>query len=279
MLFRSKGQKTFVCPYHAWTYGRDGHLIGITEEKIFGPIDKASHGLRRLPVAERDGLIWVSAAPDGSIDIDRLLDGLAPEIAAYGFERYVHFETRVLRQKMNWKLVIDTFLEGYHIQVLHKNTVAPILHGTTIDFQHYGPNIRMTLPRKSITELRGLPEAQWDVLRHTAIVYILFPNVVLIWQGDHIETWRVYPAGNGTDEAVMHVSLYAPAPVTTEKSRQYWAKNMDLLLRTVELEDFPLGEDIQRGFHSGAQDHITFGRNEPCLAHYHRSIKQALQLA
>src|SRR5271156_6750385 len=61
-----KGQKAFVCPYHAWTYGRDGRLLGITEDKIFGPIDKDSHGLRRLPVAERDGLIWVSATPGGS---------------------------------------------------------------------------------------------------------------------------------------------------------------------------------------------------------------------
>ena len=153
------------------------------------------------------------------------------------------------------------------------------LHGTTIDFQSYGPNIRMTLPRKTIEELRGLPETKWDVLKHTAIVYILFPNVVLIWQGDHIETWRVYPAGNGTDESVMHVSLYMPEPATTEKARLHWEKNLDLLLRTVELEDFPLGEDIQRGFHSGAQDHITFGRNEPCLAHYHRAIKNALQPA
>ena len=45
---------------------------------------------------------------------------------------------------------------------------------------------------------------------------------------------------------------------------------MDLLMRTVDAEDFPVCLDIQRGFAAGAQPHITFGRNEPALGHYHR---------
>jgi hypothetical protein len=36
---------------------------------------------------------------------------------------------------------------------------------------------------------------------------------------------------------------------------------------------------MQRGFASGAQDAITFGRNEPALQHYHKSIKAALAAA
>ncbi len=100
-------------------------------------------------------------------------------------------------------------------------------------------------------------------------------------QGDHLETWRVYPSANGADGddgCAMYVSLYAPEPISTENARRHWDANMDLLLATVETEDFPLGEDIQRGFHSGAQDAITFGRNETSLAHYHRSMKQAIGL-
>jgi hypothetical protein len=51
---------------------------------------------------------------------------------------------------------------------------------------------------------------------------------------------------------------------------------MDLLIRTVDEEDFPVCLDIQRGLGSGAQTHITFGRNEPALAHYHRNIQEAV---
>jgi len=43
-------------------------------------------------------------------------------------------------------------------------------------------------------------------------------------------------------------------------------------------EDFRLGEGIQRGFRSGAQDHVTYGRNEPALIHFHRSLRRMLGL-
>ena len=58
-----------------------------------------------------------------------------------------------------------------------------------------------------------------------------------------------------------------------------WDRNMDLLMDTVAKRGFPVGEDILRGFRSGAQDHITFGRNEPALGHYHGAIKAALECA
>ena len=42
--------------------------------------------------------------------------------------RYHHYETRVLRRKMNWKLAVDTFGETYHLQHLHPDTVSPLFH-------------------------------------------------------------------------------------------------------------------------------------------------------
>lgn len=274
-----KGQKSFVCPYHGWSYGRDGRLIGITDNRAFGEIDRPSHGLRALPVKEEYGLVWVRPLPgEASIEPSSLLGGLAPEMAAYGFDRYAHYETRVLHRRMNWKLVVDTFLEAYHVPILHRKTIAPLINGRSTVFNPYNGNLRMVVPRTTIDELRTLPENRWELLKHIAVIYVLFPNVVLVWQGDHIETWRVYPAGNGGDESVMHVSLYTPEPALTEKARGHWNRNMDLLLRTVEDEDFPLAEAMQRGFTSGAQDHVNYGRNEPALAHYHGAIRGALGL-
>ena len=275
---RGAAKNLFICPYHAWAYDLNGCLASIAQRRAFGEIDPAAHALARLPAVEKDGRIWVRAFGDAPIDPEALLSGVAPEIADYGLAGYTHYETRVLRQPMNWKLVIDTFLETYHVPILHRATIAPLLHGNAATFRGYGPNLRMAVPRKTIGDLRGQPESEWNVLRHTAVVYVLFPNVALIWQGDHIETWRVYPAGNGTDESIMHVSLYTPEPPLTDKARRYWDKNMDLLMRTVQDEDFPLAAGMQRAFRSGAQQHIVFGRNEPALTHYHTAIRSALGL-
>jgi hypothetical protein len=47
-------------------------------------------------------------------------------------------------------------------------------------------------------------------------------------------------------------------------------------MATVEMQDFPTCEGMQKGFYSGAQDAIVFGRNEPALQHYHKGIAAAL---
>ena len=270
------GVKRFLCPYHAWAYAADGRLIARPDERSFAEIDRASCSLRELPVAEKYGMIWLSPTPGASFDIDAKLAGAERDMAAYRLDTYRHYETRVLHQKINWKIVVDTFLETYHLRFLHQKTVDPILYSNMTTFDAFGRNLRMVAARRTIDRLRTMPESEWNLIPYTAIVYVLFPNTVFIVQGDHIETWHVFPDGDSTDNCVMYISLYTPEKAETEKACRHWDKNMDLLLATVEKEDFPLSEGIQRGFYSGAQDAITFGRNEPSLQHFHKSVKAAL---
>lgn len=273
---RGAGARDFSCPYHGWCYGLDGALLARPDESSFAEIDKAASGLRELPLVEKYGLIWLSPMPGAGFDIDALLAGLERDLAAYRLESYHHYETRVLQRRINWKVAVDTFLELYHLNVLHPRTVGPILYTNLATFDAFGRNLRMIGARRTIGELRETSEAAWDLIRHSAVVCVLFPNTVLIMQGDHLETWHIFPAGNGVDECQMYASLYTPEPALTDSARRHWDRNMELLMATVEKEDFPLSEGMQRGFYSGAQQDVIFGRNEPSLQHFHKSVKAAL---
>jgi hypothetical protein len=133
----------------------------------------------------------------------------------------------------------------------------------------------MVAARRTFEELRTVPEQQWDVFDHTVVICVLFPNTVFTFQRDHVETWHIFP-GDRVDSCTMYVSLYIPQPVTGDSAKRHWDNNFNLLMATVETEDFPTCEGMQRGFRAGAQDSIVFGRNEPALQHYHRSITAAL---
>jgi len=269
------GRHSFSCPYHGWTYDRSGHLKSIPFEPGFIGLDNASHRLSPLPVVEKFGVVCVLPTAGDELDIDHHLDSMALDVAGFGLETYSHYETRVLRAQLNWELVVDTFLEIYHLNVLHRDTIAPILHGNLSTFDGMGRNLRMIGARRTLDSLATTPEAEWDLLQHSAMVYVIFPNTVFVMQGDHLETRRVYPCDT-PDESKMHVSLYTPQAADREKSKRHWDRNMDLLMATVLKEDFPLAENAQRDFHSGAQTHLTFGRNEPALAHFHQAAKVAL---
>jgi phenylpropionate dioxygenase-like ring-hydroxylating dioxygenase large terminal subunit len=272
--------RAFACPYHAWTYDLSGRTVGIPDERCFPGMREERPSLTPLPLCEKYGLVWVIPTPDGSahFDIEPWLGGLGPEIGSFGLASWPSFDRRAIPETMNWKIVTDTFHEGYHIGVLHRESLRTILHSNVADFEPFGPNHRLVFPRTKLERLKTEPEESWDVMWNTTIIYSLFPNTLLLLQGDHAELWRVFPADGRVDRSVMELTLYIPQAPQTDEERMHWEKNMQLVLDVVAGEDFPVGRTIQAGILSGAQTHMVYGRNEPAMIHYHRSLRAALRL-
>jgi phenylpropionate dioxygenase-like ring-hydroxylating dioxygenase large terminal subunit len=274
--------RVFVCPYHAWTYDLSGQVIGIPDERCFPGVRSERTSLARLPLCEKHGLVWVMPTPAGEdsaeFDIDPWLGGLAPELASYGFGSWAFYDRRIVPESMNWKILVDTFHEGYHIGFLHRHSLTEVLHGNVTDFEAFGLNHRLVMPRKKLERLKSMPEESWDLMWNTTLIYALFPNTLLIVQGDHVELTRIFPSEGRVDRAVMDLALYVPKVPTTDEERIHWDKNMQLVLDVVTGEDFPVGRTIQIGLTSGAQTHLVYGRNEPAMIHYHQSMRAVLGL-
>lgn len=117
--------KRFVCSYHAWTYGTDGALLRAARMKNTG-FDPKTCKLGEFPCVERFGFIYVCLS-DNPPDIDTELMGLGDLIDGYDPENYriVHTETEIWNT--NWKCLVENFMEGYHLSVVHPQT----LHGYT----------------------------------------------------------------------------------------------------------------------------------------------------
>jgi phenylpropionate dioxygenase-like ring-hydroxylating dioxygenase large terminal subunit len=260
-----------ACPYHGWTYQVDGAPAARRRDEYF--TDQPMQGLTRLPIAERDGLIWVSVDPDGRIP-DQPLTGAEAELAPFGLGSYRLFGTRTFSRKLNWKLAVDTFCESYHVGSLHRETLAPLIHSDFALFDAAGLHGRMIATRRSIADLDGLDRDEWSLLPHATILWFLVPNTVLIYQQDHVQVYQTRP-GAGPDEAHLSVSVYVPPDST--RTDAYWNRNFDLLIDVTDAEDLTTAAGIQRNFYSGAQDAVVFGRNEPALQHYHRSINDLLE--
>ena len=275
---RGEGLRSIVCPYHAWTYGLDGTLRARPLDWGFDDVAMADCSLVPVAVAEQYGLIFAQADATTPIVVDDLLDGMRSEIAEYGLGGYTHVETRSREWSFNWKLVIDTFTEPYHIPALHQRSI-----GRDYDFRNsiwdaYGLGQRTVNFRTSIEqELGEKPEAERSILPHTTIEYFLLPNAVLTHQLDHVELWRALPVS--VERTLVSTSLYAPEPPRTESAQRHWTKNLDLLLHVTETEDFPMMAEIQRGLASGAVKELIYGKLEPALIHYHRSLNRLLALS
>jgi phenylpropionate dioxygenase-like ring-hydroxylating dioxygenase large terminal subunit len=264
------------CPYHGWVYDLDGALLARPyAEEAFDDAPKADCGLLPIAVAEGYGVVFAQAEGGEGLTAETALAGAEVEIADYRLQDFVLVEARENTWDFNWKLVLDTFTESYHIRSLHKNSIAPTYLSEVSICDAFGPHPRMIgLLKSVIEEIKKPSEADWSFLPHTTTQYLFMPSGLITYQRDHIELWRLTPIS--ADRTLVRTSLYAAEAPSTDKARAYWKKNLDLLLQVTGTEDFTLMAQIHHNLKSGALPELVYGRNEPALIHLHSAINGAL---
>ena len=269
--------KRLVCPYHAWTYDLQGSLVGIPDKQSFPEMELPQDGLKQLSIHEADGLIWVTPAINGEAKFEPTLGAFADDFVNYELENYLHWRSHHFELEMNWKLVIDTFLEPYHFASLHRDTVGPIFIPNLCHVERSGAHLREVLPRRTMLDLKESNPNEWDLVPHSALVYLLFPATVFVMQIDHVENWRVTPHPSDPSKSICDLDFYIPEEMTGDDDQEHWEKNWKLTVDTVVNEDFLAMAGVQRGLTSGAFPSINVGANEPALGMFHTILNEQIE--
>ncbi|OOG56086.1 aromatic ring-hydroxylating dioxygenase subunit alpha [Polaromonas sp. C04] len=123
--------RSFVCPYHQWTYKLNGDLAGLPFKDgvkdgdcVNGGMPEGfelkDHGLTKLRVATLHGLVFATF----SDETEPLQDYLGPHVMPW-LERIFKGRTLTLlgynRQRIpgNWKLMMENIKDPYHPGLLH----------------------------------------------------------------------------------------------------------------------------------------------------------------
>lgn len=276
-----KGEaRRFTCPFHAWVYDIEGHLVGVPAAGSFGEVCREEKGLVELPVAEGYGLVVGRLRPGPPVDIDAYLGpDLAHELAMLDFAGWEPYtDAHVHRVSANWKVTLDTFRENYHFDYLHRNTLKDYAYGGVLTFDAFGAHLRNCSAIRSIDELRDRPEDEWgEVTQHFSYQYQLFPNTSLTFDSRHIELWQIQPVDAATSE-VVHTAYMRPGLPDAERDRL--AEMAPWICETVvDGEDFWVAGRTEPGLRTGLVETVMFGRNEPALQHLHRGFASALDAA
>ncbi len=268
------GAKAFVCPYHAWSYARDGKLLGIPHERGFAGVDRDARGLVRVPTSVAAGLIFVFPSPSATpFDARAWLGPIADDLDGLGIGTSHAHRITSLEKACSWKLAIDVFLEAYHLRPTHRDTIYGMFFDNLGLVDRVGPHLRNVFPKRTIRELATQPEETWSLREHANILFHLFPSTLILVEPDHSAVVHVFP--DGPARARLETYMLVPEPPVTEKARAYWAAN-DAILHNAVAEDFAMGESIQRGVASGANESFVFGAFEHALAHFHAEIARRL---
>lgn len=249
-LAQGKGNtKRFLCPYHAWSYRLDGSLLRAPhmDNSSFKPKECA---LPEFPVFEWNGFVYACFAegPARTPDLAALDDAIRP----YQPERYeiVHSEEEVWA--CNWKCLVENFMEGYHLSVVHPKT----LRGYTPtelarksvsgpDFTSYIAHYPDNIPPRGT----GSPDLNPE-MRHASHLFSIFPAQVVSISANLLVSLMLRPLDANSVSVRWTMSIY-PDDRDDDLIRQRIA-----LWQEVNREDREKLELLQRGL---ASRHATPG--------------------
>jgi phenylpropionate dioxygenase-like ring-hydroxylating dioxygenase large terminal subunit len=152
------------CRYHAWRYDLDGRLIEVVDQDEFDPIPPDTR-LKAVRVGRWGGFVWISLDPGAPPLLD-YLNPLPNLLAPYHLDRLRMRTYLSTVLPANWKVAVDAFNEGYHVQGTHPQ-LLPWTDDVSLEYEplgihaHYGrlPNARRQLrPSPRL----GLSQGEYD---------------------------------------------------------------------------------------------------------------------
>ena len=191
-----KRKKVFTCPYHDWSYSLEGELISVPEEKTeFPNLDKKKLCLHQGSYGIWRGMLFVH--PDKNAEsIDKWFTGLDEHLGPHDPTKLVEYpdsssETII---NANWKIVVENYIDVYHLSHLHSNTLNMYDHKNQesgFEGPHYWfkepLNKKYESNLKKLAPFKQIPETEGTDLR--AFVPLLFPNLGL---AETETTWSVF---------------------------------------------------------------------------------------
>ncbi|WP_198560104.1 aromatic ring-hydroxylating oxygenase subunit alpha [Colwellia sp. Bg11-28] len=130
-------KKSFVCPYHNWTFDLEGNL---KHAPAFPTATDSpeKHKLKSIQINEIEGLLFVGLENDHMVRFDDVKDALAPLFAWQGLKESKIAHKRSYRIKANWKMAVDNFFECYHCYANHPEMCELFIHPniTATDVAH-----------------------------------------------------------------------------------------------------------------------------------------------
>ena len=261
-------KKSFICPYHGWTYGLKGENRNIPGSDGFPGVDPLEHGLKQINAVEKGGIVYV--CQDGEIHkkfLDEALDYFTDEQALINQSE--------IEDQANWKILHETLLEGYHIKTLHKDTFFPYGLDNINVVENYGQNSRVIFPFRRIEKLRDVDPGSRVIDGTITSVYSLFPNASISVLSKHSNLVILEPISPSRSKWVIY-TLINKSNKKGKLSKEDAMRDAKFVGNTGQDEDREAARAIQETLNTKANDHLTFGYFEKAIVNFHSHLTKYL---
>ena len=272
--------KVLTCPYHAWSYARDGRLVGVPHRHEYPGLETDRLGLKPVALEEWRGFLFVRLE-EGLPSVAEMMAPYDSEVAPYRFEDLRAIGRMTLRPRdLNWKTIADNYSDHLHIPVGHPGLSRLFgrnyrieaaewvdrMEGQLVEADSANPSERAyqhLLPR--VPDLPASHQRKW-------LYYKLFPCVAFDIYPDQVDFMQWLPV-SATTSVIREISYALPDERREMKAARYlnWRIN-----RRVNAEDTELIARVQQGMESDSYEPGPLGLSEVCLRSFASRLRRMI---
>ncbi len=274
------GQRRIVCPYHAWCYDLSGALVRRPHYRGFGAHEqnpKDGPGLAPVRSAVWNQVVFVNLDP-AAPGIEQVLGPLERRWAHYDFRRLVHGASLRFEVAANWKLVVENFIDIYHVPYVHPalNRYLPMQeHYFVKEGEHVvGQGSAAYAPRDEgagrLPEFPGLDAEQAATIEALSV----FPNLLVTVFSDNLRFILIEPTGPGSCRERVEIFFAGEAALAPALAAE--RESVVARFPVFNREDVDLVGRLQESFESAAFERAHFSEFfDGNVHHFQRMVAHA----
>src|SRR5690348_6608937 len=269
--------KVLTCPYHAWSYARDGRLVGVPHRNEYPGLKTEELGLMPVALEKWHGFLFVTLEP-GAPSVAEMMAPYEHEVAHYLFEELRAIGRVTLRPRpLNWKTIADNYSDHLHIPVGHPGLTRLFGSNYRIEARKWvdrmeadladkeSPNPSERAYQRLLPRVDHLPESR----QRKWLYYKLFPNVAFDIYPDQVDFMQFLPV-SATETVIREISYAVP----DERREMRAARHLNWRInRRVNAEDTELITRVQLGMQSASYRAGPLGTSEVCLRSFARKLR------
>jgi Rieske 2Fe-2S family protein len=283
---------TIQCPYHAWTYGLDGRLIGSPHMDEVPGFDRSQYSLHPVNLGLWEGFIFVNL-DDDAMPPEKWFAPLAGKFTHWNLPRLRSVKRVEYDVKANWKLMFENYSECYHCPGVHPMlskvspydsaendlTEGPFLGG----FMRINKGKSLTMSGEACAlridheQERELATASPSEGGHDGgeevFYYSIFPNMLLSMHPEYVMVHQLWPQSPDRTLIVCDWFFHPDAPerdgFNPEDAIEFWD--------VTNKQDWRVCELSQQGIASRAYEPGPYSSRESIPAAWDREYLRQLK--
>ncbi len=285
VTLQEKGNaRTFVCGYHGWVFNLDGSLRARPGEEYFSDdTGKCDLGLLPLACDVWNGFVFINYQPEPAVGLPDFLGEIGRDMEGFPFGELSHIARYRARVKVNWKAFTDAFREGYHVAMVHGQSIPDSMNsptnpqGVPVSARLFGSHYSMSTwanpehqptPSEALAWKLGMTFSPGEQLDLGGVnpsgddiwwfdMNMVFPNFFAALGPGWVFTYHFWP--RSVDETDWTMNIYQME--AEDYGQRIAQEHTKVLLRDLLYEDLSTLESTQKGMSSGVlkQLHISDG--------------------